>query len=217
MAGGFFTELFAATHPPRKNPALPQGKLLAFSLPHDSQSRVNVRCGSFWRTGFKRLTRLEISYRAAPTRSPQRLGTPHKCFNRHRIFDATRCLAAPCDLNACSGAVFRAHRRARGRGLPLVCRNAPEVRRKTCPSGAARRLCSLSASADSQFVIRRNRIFCRQCREARLDCFVASAPRNDGSIYFVIPSISAISSALSAHSTALTFASNLSSFGSFVM
>jgi hypothetical protein len=35
MAGGFFTELLAATHPPRKNLVLPQGKLLAFSLPHD--------------------------------------------------------------------------------------------------------------------------------------------------------------------------------------
>jgi len=36
MAGAFFTELLAATHPPRKNLALPQGKLRAFSLPQDS-------------------------------------------------------------------------------------------------------------------------------------------------------------------------------------
>jgi hypothetical protein len=45
-------------------------------------------------------------------RSPQRFGTPHKCFNQHRIFDATRRLAAPCGLNACSGAGFRKYRRA---------------------------------------------------------------------------------------------------------
>jgi hypothetical protein len=36
MAGAFFTELPAATHPPRKNLALPQEKLPAFSLPQDS-------------------------------------------------------------------------------------------------------------------------------------------------------------------------------------
>jgi hypothetical protein len=36
VAGAFLTELLAATHPPRKNLALPQGKLLAFSLPQDS-------------------------------------------------------------------------------------------------------------------------------------------------------------------------------------
>jgi hypothetical protein len=36
MAGAFLTELLAATHPPRKNLALPQGKLRAFSLPQDS-------------------------------------------------------------------------------------------------------------------------------------------------------------------------------------
>jgi hypothetical protein len=36
MAGGFFTELLAATHSPRKNLPLPQGKFVAFSLPQDS-------------------------------------------------------------------------------------------------------------------------------------------------------------------------------------
>jgi hypothetical protein len=36
MAGAFFAELLAATHSPRKNPALPHEKLLAFSLPQDS-------------------------------------------------------------------------------------------------------------------------------------------------------------------------------------
>jgi hypothetical protein len=36
MAGAFFAELLAATHSPRKNPALPHEKLRAFSLPQDS-------------------------------------------------------------------------------------------------------------------------------------------------------------------------------------
>jgi hypothetical protein len=44
MAGAFFTELLAATHSPRKNPALPQEKLLAFSLPQDS--RVQLMFGA---------------------------------------------------------------------------------------------------------------------------------------------------------------------------
>jgi hypothetical protein len=35
MASAFFAALLAATHSPRKNLALPQGKLRAFSLPHD--------------------------------------------------------------------------------------------------------------------------------------------------------------------------------------
>jgi hypothetical protein len=34
--GRVFTELFVATHPPRKNLALPHEKLRAFSLPQDS-------------------------------------------------------------------------------------------------------------------------------------------------------------------------------------
>jgi hypothetical protein len=61
----------------------------------------------------------------------QRLGTPRKCFNQHRIFDATGPRAAPCGINACSGALFRGQSRASGRRLPLVCRKAPEVCRKT--------------------------------------------------------------------------------------
>jgi hypothetical protein len=82
-----------------------------------------------------------VRFRIAPRRRRwlQRLGTLRKCFNQHRILDATRPPAAPCGLNACSGAVFRTHRRASGRGLPLVCRNVPEVCRKTRRSSAVRR------------------------------------------------------------------------------
>ena len=106
---------------------------------------VNVRRGSFWRTGFKRLMQLGISHRAARRHSPQRPGMPRKCFNQQRIFDTTRRLAAPCGLSACSGAVFRKHRRAGGRGLPLVCRKAPEVRRKTRRLKSIRRIMQLKS------------------------------------------------------------------------
>jgi hypothetical protein len=44
--------------------------------------------------------------------SPHRLDTPLKCFNQRLILDATRSFASPRGLNACSGAVFRKHRRA---------------------------------------------------------------------------------------------------------
>jgi hypothetical protein len=71
-----------------------------------------------------RSRRAEVIHRIAST-------TTRKCFNRQRILDATRRRASPCGLSACSGALFRKQRRAKGGGLPLVCRNAPEVCRKT--------------------------------------------------------------------------------------
>ena len=70
MAGAVFTELL----PPRirrektlscrkENCAESDCLQFAARLPH----RVNVRRGSFWRTGFKWFTQLGISHRAAPT------------------------------------------------------------------------------------------------------------------------------------------------------
>src|ERR1700733_3231883 len=112
MAGGFFTELLAAMHPPRKNPALPQEKLRAFSLPQDSQVELMFGTARFGEPASSASRSLDFRSRRADVVHSKRLGTPHKCFNRHRIFDATRCLAAPCDLTACNGAVFRKHRRA---------------------------------------------------------------------------------------------------------
>jgi hypothetical protein len=47
MAGAFFTEVRAATHSPRKNLALPQEKLRAFSLPHDSQVQLMFGVAGF--------------------------------------------------------------------------------------------------------------------------------------------------------------------------
>jgi hypothetical protein len=67
MAGNFFTELLAATHSPRKNLALPHEKIACLQFAARLAGRVNVRRGSFWRTEFKRFTRLAISHRAPPT------------------------------------------------------------------------------------------------------------------------------------------------------
>jgi hypothetical protein len=103
----------------------------AFSSPQDFHIALMfgaVRFGEPALSGSRR-----VGFRIAPRRcgSPQRLGMPRKCFNQQRIFDTTKRLAAPSGLNACSGAVFRTHRRAGGLGLPSVCRNVPEVCRKT--------------------------------------------------------------------------------------
>jgi hypothetical protein len=82
-----------------------------------------------------------VGFRVAPRRlrSLRRSGTPRKCFNQHRILDATGRRAAPCGINARSGAVFREQSPASDHGLPSVCRNVPEVCRKTRRSSAVRR------------------------------------------------------------------------------
>jgi hypothetical protein len=112
MAGGFFAELLAAMHPPRKNLALPQEKLRAFSLPQDSPVQLMFDAARFGEPVLSVSRNLGFHITPRRRRSPQRLGTPRKCFKQHRIFDTTRRLAAPRGLNACSGAVFRKHRRA---------------------------------------------------------------------------------------------------------
>jgi hypothetical protein len=112
MAAAFFAELLAATHPPRKNRALPQEKLCAFSLPQDSHIELMFGAARFGEPASSASRSLGFQIAPRRRRSPQRLGTPHKCFNQQRVFDTTRRLAAPCGLNACSGAVFRKQRRA---------------------------------------------------------------------------------------------------------
>jgi hypothetical protein len=112
MAGAFFAELLAATHPPRKNPALPHEKLRAFSLPQDSQVELMFGAADFGEPALSASRSLGFHIVPRRRRSPQRLGTPHKCFNRQRIFDASRRRAAICGLNVCSGAVFRKQWRA---------------------------------------------------------------------------------------------------------
>jgi hypothetical protein len=112
MAAAVFTELLAATHSPRKNPVLPQGKLRAFSLPQDLSVQLMFGAALFGEPVLS--VSRSLGFYMVPRRgdSPHRLDTPLKCFNQRLIFDATRSLAAPCGLNTCSGAVFRKLRRA---------------------------------------------------------------------------------------------------------
>jgi hypothetical protein len=112
MATAFFTDPLAATHSPRKNPALPHEKLRAFSLPQDAHIELMFGAARFGEPALSASCGLRFHIAPRRRRSPQRAGTPHKCFNQHRIFGETRCRAAPCGLTACSGAAFRKHRRA---------------------------------------------------------------------------------------------------------
>jgi hypothetical protein len=47
MARAFFAELLAAMHPPRKNLALPQEKLRAFSLPQEPEVELMFGAAGF--------------------------------------------------------------------------------------------------------------------------------------------------------------------------
>jgi hypothetical protein len=110
MAGAFFTALLAATHPPRKNPALPQEKLLAFSLPQDSSVQLMFGAVRFGEPVLSVSHSLGFYIVPRSDDSPHRLDTPLKCFNQRLILDATRSFASPRGLNTCGGAVFRKHR-----------------------------------------------------------------------------------------------------------
>jgi hypothetical protein len=118
-----------------KKPGLAARKIarisIAFSLPQDLRIALMFGAARFGEPASSGSR--SVGFHIAPRRphSPQHLGTPHKCFNQQRIFDTNKRLAAPCDLNTCGGAVFRKQRRVGNRDLPSVCRNAPEVRRKT--------------------------------------------------------------------------------------
>jgi hypothetical protein len=56
---------------------------------------------------------------------------PRKCLSGRRISRARWAGCLPCGSSASSVTLFRVVRAQRGRELPSVCRNAPEVCRKT--------------------------------------------------------------------------------------
>jgi hypothetical protein len=118
-----------------KKPRLAARKIVripvAFSSPQDFHIELMFGAARFGEPALSGSRRVGFHFAPRRGRSLRRSGTRHKWFNQHRIFDATRPLAASCGINACSGAVFRGQSRASGRGLPLVCRKAPEVCRKT--------------------------------------------------------------------------------------
>jgi hypothetical protein len=57
-----------------------------------------------------------------------------KCFNGRRILRLTEPRLAPSDLSASINATFRFVESSTGGELPSVCRNVPEVCRKTSPA-----------------------------------------------------------------------------------
>jgi hypothetical protein len=99
-----------------KKPGLAARKIaripVAFSLPQDSWVELMFGAADFGEPASSASRSLGFHIALRRRGSPQRLGTLHKCFNQHRIFDTTRRRAAPCGLNVCSGAVFRKHRGA---------------------------------------------------------------------------------------------------------
>lgn len=145
MAGAFFTQRLAATHPPRKNLALPHEKMVAFSLPQDPQVQLMFGAARFGEPALSASRSLEFHIAPRGGHSQHCLDNPRKCFNQRRILDAARRLAAPCDLNTCGGALFHKQRCAQGRSLPLVCRKAPEVCRKTWQLKSIRRTMQLKS------------------------------------------------------------------------
>jgi hypothetical protein len=159
MASAFFMELLAATHSPRKNPALPHEKLRAFSLPQDSPVQLMFGAARFGEPALSASRGLGFHIALRRRHSPQRLGTPRKCFNRHRIFDTTGRLAAPCSLNACIGAAFRKHRALEDAACLWFAARRLKFAARLVIRAPRAGPCGLSASTDSQFVIRRNRIF----------------------------------------------------------
>jgi len=124
----------AVTHPPRKSRLLPHEKnapqfCLRFvaTKSHD----VNVRRGLLLATRLKRLTQLRISLHTArhsPDASPRHAAQVLQATMDFGRNDATRRFMP---INRLSCRLFRCRQRAKERRLPSVCRNVPEVCRKT--------------------------------------------------------------------------------------
>jgi hypothetical protein len=86
--------------------------LVAFSSPQDFHIALMFGAARFGEPALSGSRRVGFHFAPRRGRSLRRSGTRPKWFNQHRIFDPAKRLAAPCGLNACSGAVFRKHRRA---------------------------------------------------------------------------------------------------------
>jgi hypothetical protein len=95
MADTIFAEPLSATHPPRKNLALPHEKLRAFSLPQDSSVQLMFGVARFGEPALS--ASRGLGFRTCRAEAVRRiaLDTPRKCFNQHRIFETTRRLASP--------------------------------------------------------------------------------------------------------------------------
>jgi hypothetical protein len=93
MARGFLTELLAATHPPLKKPRLAARKIArnpaAFGLPQDSHPELMFGAARFGEPASSISRGLDFTSHRDDIVRRSALGTPRKCFYRHRIFGTT--------------------------------------------------------------------------------------------------------------------------------
>jgi hypothetical protein len=85
----------------------------------------------FWRPGLSASLGFGFYITPRVIRTALRRLILHKCFKERWISGEARPRVAPCGLSASIVALFRYRRHVASRGLPSVCRNAPEVCRKT--------------------------------------------------------------------------------------
>jgi hypothetical protein len=85
----------------------------------------------FWRPGLTASAGFGFRITPRGIRAAPRCLMLHKCFRQRWISDEPMLRASPCGLSASSAAGFRFADTLRGRNLPPLCRNAPEVCRKT--------------------------------------------------------------------------------------
>jgi hypothetical protein len=92
---------------------------------------VNVRIGWFRPTRLKPFSWFRVLRRLARRSHSASSRMLHKCLSGRRISRARELHALPCGSSASSRRLFRFVGALRGRELPSVRRNAPEVCRKT--------------------------------------------------------------------------------------
>jgi hypothetical protein len=131
LALAFFAEPGAATPPSR----LCRNENLRNLLCHQFAARlvgaVNVRSERFRPARLKPFPWFGILRRPVRRSRGASSRMQHKCLWGRRISRACEPHALPTGSSASGRTLFRINRARRGRELPSVCRNAPEVCRKT--------------------------------------------------------------------------------------
>jgi hypothetical protein len=105
----------------------------SFAFGSSQRNRMTLMFGAarFWRPGLNASPRFGFRITPRGIDAAPRRPMLHKCFKERRISKRTKLRALRCGLSASSAALFRCRRRVQRRDLPSVCRNAPEVCRKT--------------------------------------------------------------------------------------
>jgi hypothetical protein len=103
----------------------------ASGLPQDSRMQLMFGAADFSKPALSASRSFEFRARLRGDRVASRCLMLRKCFSQRWILQRTKPLAARCVISASSAALFRFARASQHRELPSVCRNAPEVCRKT--------------------------------------------------------------------------------------